>query len=150
MAAESTLINGYQYDHADLTFKINGKNYEGGVKEIKYKTNREVGKLRGASPIARGRTRGTVDFEASIVLWKFMADQLIKDFGPGWMEKIFDIVVEYGNDDQPVTVDTLVQCTFLSKESGSSEGSDPNEVSFGLDPMMILDNGVAPMKGIKV
>jgi|GEM_PF-2975386 len=147
---ESTTINGYQYDHGDCTFKVRGKEYSGGVKEIKYTSKREIGSFRGASPRRRGRTRGTIDFEGSIVLWKYMFDLLVQDFGPGWMEEVFDIVVSYGQDDQPLTIDTLVEVTFNNVETGTSEGADPIEVSLGLDLMNILYGGTPTMKGMKL
>lgn len=149
MSAESKLINGYVYDHGDLTMKVDGKEIPD-VKELKYSTKREIGKFRGTSPIARGRTRGTADFEGSMVLLRSTFDQLIEQWGNGWMEKEFDIVATYGNDGQPLVTDTLLGCTIVSDEITSSEGADANEVSIGLDVKGILRNGKAPMKGMKI
>lgn len=147
--ADSAIINGYQTDHGTTTIKIGEKTYDGLVKELKYSSKREIGKLRGTSPLARGRTRGIVDFEGSMVLWKYGFDMLVADLGDGWMEAQFDIIVSYGDDDQPITVDTLVSCTILSDEGGTSEGADPHEVSLSLDIKVIKRNGKIPMKGIK-
>jgi hypothetical protein len=145
-----TLIRGRLYDHGKVEIRLNGKTYEL-VKEIKYKSTREIGKARGTSPLRRGKTRGTIDFEGSIVLYKSPDggfDQIVEDFGPGWMEKEFDIIVTYGDDGDPITVDELLGCEFLTDEGGTSEGSDPAEVSLDLDISSILRNGKPPLKGM--
>jgi hypothetical protein len=146
---ESTIIKGNQYDHGSITFKLGDFDLSGGVKEIKYGWKRTRGSLRGASPFRRGRTKGVVDFEGSIVLYKYMFDLLVDTFGDGWAELGLTIVVQYGNDEQPVRVDTLEDVEFNSTEGGSSEGEDPNEVSLELDIMNLLYNGKRPIKGIK-
>jgi hypothetical protein len=54
------------------------------VKEIKYTSTREIAKRRGTSPFARGRTRGTLDFEGSMVMYKSGPsgfDQFVADLG---------------------------------------------------------------------
>jgi hypothetical protein len=148
MSAESKMINGYVYDHGDLTLKFDGKQIDD-VQEVKYSTKREIGKFRGTSPLARGRTRGTLDFEGSMVMLRSTLDVLIAEWGDGWMEKEFTVTATFGNDGQPLVTDTLVGCTILSDEISSAEGADPNLVSVGLDIKGILRNGKAPMKGMK-
>lgn len=148
MSADSKIINGYIYDHGDLTLKVDGEEIPD-VKEIKYSSKREVGKFRGTSPMARGRTRGTIDFEGSMVLLRQTLDALIAKWGDGWMEKEFDITSTFGNDGQPLTTDILISCTIISDEISSSEGADPNEVSVGLDIKCIKRNGKNAMKGMK-
>lgn len=148
MSADSKLINGYIYDHGDLTIKVDGKQIDD-IKEIKYSTKREVGKFRGTSPVARGRTRGTVDFEGSMVMLRSTLDALIAEWGDGWMEKEFDITATFGNDGQPLNTDTLIRCCIISDEISSSEGADPNEVSVGLDILNIKRNGKNALKGMK-
>lgn len=148
--ANMTLINGRLYDHGVVEIKVDGNVY-GLIKEIKYKSAREIGKARGTSPMRRGTTRGTIDFNGSLVMYKSADggfDRLITRFGAGWMERKFDIVVTYGDDDDPITVDTLVGCQFLTDEGGSSEGSDPNEVPMDLDISKVLRNGVPPLNGM--
>lgn len=146
---ESSIINGHQYDHGSITFKLGDLDISGGVKELKYGFKRERGSLRGASPFRRGRTRGTCDFEGSIVLWKYMFDLLVDTYGDGWAEKGLTLIVSYGNDDQPIRTDTLSDVEFNSADGGTSEGADANEVSLDLDIMKILYNGKSPMKGLK-
>ena len=149
MSAESKLINGYIYDHGDLTVKWGGKQYDD-VKELKYSTKREIGKFRGNSPVARGRTRGTIDFEGSIVILRSTFDQIVAERGDGWMEDEFDTTATYGNDGQPLVTDELVGCTVIGVENSSSEGADPNEVTLNLDIKSIKYGGKSPMKGMKI
>lgn len=149
MSAESRLINGYIYDHGDLTVKWGGKQYDD-VKELKYSAKREIGKFRGTSPLARGRTRGTIDFEGSMVVLRSTLDQMIAERGEGWMEFEFDVVATYGNDGQPLVTDELIGCTIIGVENSSSEGADANEVTLNLDIKAINYAGQAPMKGMKI
>lgn len=148
MSAESKLINDYVYDHGDLTVKWGGKLYDD-IKELKYSTKREIGKFRGTSPLARGRTRGTLDFEGSMVVLRSTLDTLIAERGDGWMEEEFDVTATYGNDGQPLVTDELIGCTVIGVENSSSEGADPNEVTLNLDIKGIKYNGKVPMKGLK-
>ena len=149
MSSESKLINGYIYDHGDLTVKWGGKQYDD-VKELKYSTKREVGKFRGTSPMARGRTRGTIDFEGSIVILRSIFDQIVAERGDGWIESEFDITATYGNDGQPLVTDELIGCTVIGVENSSSDGADPNEVTLNLDIKSVKYGGKVSMKGMKV
>jgi hypothetical protein len=150
-------INKCQYSYGDITITVTlpdgtTKTYAD-VKEIKYTATREIAKRRGTSPFARGRTRGTLDFEGSMVMYKSGPsgfDQFVADLGDGWMEAEVDITVTYGNDDQAVTTDILRRVTFLKDEGGGAEGADDMEVSLDLDIVIIERNGKKPMKGMAV
>lgn len=148
MSATSVLIQDEVYDHGDLTFKLDGTE-EVNIKELKYSAKREVGKFRGTSPMARGRGRGTIDFEASIVILKSAFDRLVEIWGDGWMERVFNAGGVYGQDGQKLSTVLLSECTIISHEEGTSEGSDVAVVSLGLDVMGIKINGKVPMKGMK-
>lgn len=155
--ANAPFINKCMYDFGSVTITITlpsgaTKTYAD-IKEIKYTATREIAKRRGTSPFARGRTRGTIDFEGSMVMYKSGPtgfDQMVADFGDGWMEAVFDITVTYGNDDQTITTDLLRSVTFLKDEGGGAEGADDMEVSLDLDIMSIDHGSKKPMKGMAV
>lgn len=149
MSLDSKQINGYVYDHGDLTATMDGEEYDD-FKEVKYSTKREIGKHRGSSAYARGRTRGTVDFEGSVTMLKSVADAIIKKRGPGWMEKEFDLSCVYGQDGQELTKDELIGCTVIGEENSTSEGAEALMITWNLDIKAILRNGQPPMKGMKL
>lgn len=150
-------INGYQYDFGSITVKAT---LPSGVqkvytewKEIKYGFKRENKKRRGTSPFARGRTRGTVDFDGSGTMYRSGPggfDDLVRDLGPGWAEAELEITVIYGNDGQDLTTDTLSRVQIMEAEAGGSEGSDDLEIPLTLDPMGILFNGQPPLAGMVI
>jgi hypothetical protein len=145
--ATYTKINGKAYSHSSIEVQLNGKSYPF-VKEVSYSDDLEPGEVRGTSAQLLSRTRGEYKAEASITLYKGAAQELLDDLGDGFMEKEFDMVVTRKEDDMSTIIDTVVKCRIKKHESGSSTGSDPNEVKFDLHPMYILWNGYSPIAGL--
>jgi len=148
MPIEYPLINGDRYDFASIVFHING-DVVLGVKEISYKNSRERGEVRGTHPQKLARTRGQYKSEASATLYRREFDELVQKLGEGYMEIVFPITVSYANDGQPLVTDTIVGCTITEDDHSNSSGTDPTEVKITFDPMYILVNGVAPIKGLR-
>ena len=148
MPIEYPLINGVRYDFSSIVFHING-DIVLGVKEISYKNSRDRGELRGTSPQKLGRTRGQYKSEASATVYRREFDELIIKLGDGYMEIVFPITVSYADDGQPLVTDTIVGCTIGEDDHSNSSGTDPTEVKLTFDPMYILINGKAPIRGLR-
>lgn len=143
MAIQYPLIQGLRYDHSSAEINVNGK-VVAGVKEISWSQDLEPGEVEGTYAHSVGDTRGRYKAEAKLVMFQAEAQELVDALGEGYMEKKFDIVVNYGEDGQPLLTRTLLGCRIKKDEEGSS-GADPNEVSFDLRVLMVLKNGKKPL-----
>jgi hypothetical protein len=129
------IINGDAYDFGQITVKVGTKTYSL-IKGIDYETKQDRGKIRGTSPGVRRFTRGTKDESGSITWLKDGPDgfdAFVKDQGPGFGEVELTILVQYGNNGQPVTTDTLKGCKLGGVKNGHKEGNEGLEVTTGLD-----------------
>lgn len=145
------IIRGHVYDFSSIQASVDGVTLFSSFQEINYNFSRDIGILRGnGSGIKRGRTRGEFNFEGSITLAKRDAQELIAilaalGFG-GFAEAVFDIIVTYFEPSNPVpTVDTLVGCTMTNGDNAHSRSPDPLVMSFDLDMMDQLYNGISPV-----
>lgn len=139
------LINGIRHEWSSVEIKLDGDVYVG-VKEIKYSASLKGSKMRGTHPAPIGRTRGEYDCEASIVLWFAEAVQFRKKLGAGYLEKAFDIVVSYVEDGFDTVVDEIIGCRITKDEGGGSQSPDGLTISWDLDPMKIIFDGVEGLK----
>ena len=143
-----TIINGKAYSHSSCEIRIDDVPTPF-IKEIKYSDNLEPGEVRGTSAQLLSRTRGDYKAEASLTFSsRGAAEECRERWGDGWMERIFDISVTMKEDDMSTIIDTIVKCRVKKSETGSSQGSDPNEESWELHPMYILKNGWSPISGL--
>lgn len=145
-----TLINGRVYDHGQCEIRINGTHYAM-VKSITYSQKLERGKAKGTSPVTRAYTRGSLEAEGNIEMYKTLDGgslQLVRDLGDGFLEKELFITVSFGVDGDPITVDELVHCHLGGTEGGSSEGTDPNVDKFPLILKGYKPDGKQPLKGV--
>lgn len=139
------LIKGTRHEWSSIEIKLDSDIYVG-VKEIKYSASLKGTKMRGTNPAPIGRTRGEYDCEASIVLWFAEGVQFRKKLGDGYMEKPFDIVVSYVEDEFDTIVDEIIGVRITKDEGGGSQSPDGLTISWDLDPMKILFNGQEPTK----
>ncbi len=137
-------VNGNVYDWSSVEIKLGGDLYIG-VKEIKYSHTLKGVKIKGTHPVAIGRTRGEYDAEGSISLWLAEADAFRQALGNGYLEVPFDIVVSYTENGKTLT-DTIVGAKIAKDEGGGSQSPDGLSVSWDLDVMKILINGLEPVK----
>ena len=147
-----TLINGRTYDHGQCEIRINGTHYPM-VKSITYSQKLERGKAKGTSPVTRSYTRGALDADGSLEMYKTTDGgslQLIRDLGDGFLEKDLSITVSFGVDGDPVTVDELVHVRLGGTEGGSSEGTDPNVDKFPLTMKGYKPDGKQPLNGVSL
>lgn len=147
--AQYPLINGLRFDFSSVEANINGQVYTG-VSELDYSHKLEPGKVRGTSAQVNGRTRGQYEPDGSFSMYKQEAAEFIAALGPGFMEQAFDIVVHYSEVGQPLITDRLIGCRIKSSGNSHKEGADALTVKFELDIIAVIENGIAPITGLRV
>jgi len=152
--ANYPLINGLEHDNSSTEIDVDGTIYLG-IKELTYSDSREPGIGRGSGTAKKlFRTRGEYDAEGSIVMWRTQGRELIAALaakgtaeGLGWMEVSFNITITEVSPGVPTLTTKLLGCNLVSREGGTTQGTDPNELSWDLDIMDIDDGGVRPVGG---
>lgn len=144
-------VNGLYYDFTSVEFAIEGVGVQANVTEINYSATRDPGIFRGSSAMPRGRTRGTLEFEADFSIYKedfeaiksYLAD--LKD-GGGFMLAGFDITVNMREAGAVIPVtDSILGANIVGVENSFSEGNEPLLVKVSLSVMKILFNGIPPL-----
>jgi hypothetical protein len=143
------LINGHRYDFSSVEIVAAARIFNG-VKSLKYTQSLEPGKVRGNRSQVIGRTRGPLDSEGSVELYRLEFQELIAALaqlrpGVGYMEAPFDIVATYSEVGSTVLTDVLQGCRIKKHENSGQEGGDALTVACDLDIMMVLPGGVAPI-----
>lgn len=158
MAIGYPLINGLRFDFSSVTIRI-GTQLFNGVKSLKYSQTLEPGIVRGNRSQVIGRTRGTLDSEGSIELYRSEFQDLITALialpnagagALGYMEVPFDITAIYAEVGSTPITDVLVGCRIKKHELSGQEGSDAITVACDLHIMSVLMGGaggtpVAPL-----
>jgi hypothetical protein len=136
-----------------------------GIKSIEYSHKVTRSKVRGTHPQAIGRTPGEYEASGSITLYKRYADEFLKTLTKngslGIFDAPFDLTVSYsvmrdapanaanfvgvpGVSPQVVT-DKILGCYLSEDNESHSQGTNPLEVRFGLDIMLLVKNGMKPL-----
>jgi hypothetical protein len=141
------LINGVRHDFSSIEFTIKGAACLG-VKEIAYSDSLEPGEVRGTSAQLLGRTRGQLKSEGSFTVpqqeWKELLDKL----GNGFLEAVFDIVVNFREDGAMYT-DKILGCRVKKADRSHSNNADALEVKVELSVMRIEWNGKDPIRNMR-
>lgn len=153
------LINGFRYDFSSVILTVDGIPFNG-VKEITYKNTLKPGIVRGNRAQKIGRTRGTLDSEGSITLYKAEFTRLIEQLalkgaqtmgGAGYMEVSFDISVSYAEFGGPTITDVIIGARLGDHEDTGTEGGEAIATKCMLDIMQInmgTANSSAPISPI--
>jgi hypothetical protein len=142
--ADNPTINGHRYGWASIEFHIAG-NRRPDITELNYSTKGDPGLVRGAGMRVKGDTRGEADHEGSFTLLKSAAQALVRDLGPGFMRKRFNITASYREDgDEGVMTDELFGCRIKNVEDNPKQGNEPLSVKFDLHIYRITYDGVDP------
>lgn len=147
MAAEYPQVNGVRYDYSSVEINVNGRIIKG-VKSISYKHALKPGVVRGTSAQKNGRTRGQYEPEASFTMYKQEADEFIESLGNGYMERSFNVVVNYSDDGQPVKTTRIIGARIADESDENEEGTDALCTKFELDVIAVIKNGVSPMRNL--
>jgi hypothetical protein len=147
--ADEIRVNGNQHSWGSITVKVDGDRFFG-FTSISYADSRERVKAygMGRAQAPRGRSRGKYATEpVGLTGWKGSVQQLrqaLADAGDGesYGDTIFQIVVQYvEDDDTPITVE-LEDCVFTKNTTSDEEGPDPLKEEIEIDCMRIRRNGL--------
>jgi hypothetical protein len=144
------LINGNRYDFSSIRAMVKGLTYLG-FKSINYSHSLEPGEVYGTHAQKMGRTRGQYKPEASFEMYKEEYALLLTGLGPGYMERSFDIVVNYEEWDgltQRVVTDVVAGFRIKKAENAHSSGNEPLTVKVEGSVMYVLENGLAPLNNL--
>lgn len=140
-------INSKYHDYSAVEAMVNGKPILLGIESISYSHRLEPTKVRGTRARPLGRTLGEYDAEASITVYKRDAEILLKELGPGYMEREFQLAVSYAKlgAGTPMQLDVLKGCRIMSEEDSHSQGTDALRTTFELSVMAVVKNGREPL-----
>lgn len=148
------LVQGVRFDHSSLDIKLVGVSFLG-VKSIDWNDEMNPGDVYGTGAQRLGVTRGQYKAKGNIEIWKAEAynfENLVVTATPGigllecrWPGDI-NYVMEGGIG--PFT-SNLVGCRIISRNNQSAQGNEPASVKYGLDITYAIDNGVAPITGLR-
>ena len=131
-------INGNLYGHTSISCVIDDfQFFVVGLKELNYDQKMDPGKAYGTSPYLLGRTSGQIECSGSMTLLKQEADQIKAKLGPGFMQRSWDMTVNYAETGLPMVSDKLVAIRITSDSVQSSAGNEPIHVKWDLSIMYI-------------
>lgn len=146
MAGKKPLINGREYDFSSIEATIKGQKFENFLSSISYGQSLDGALVMGNHSQPRGKTRGSLETEASMDVFKADWYDILAALGNGYMEVDFDITVTYGDNGQRVKNDRLVGCNISGHNDDHSQGSDALVVSCDLLLNHIVIDGKTPLK----
>lgn len=150
MAVDKLLVNGNQYSWASAVIKISGENIYG-ITSISYNDKRERVKAYGTGKhhAPRGRSRGKYSTDASkMTCWTSTAQDLRNMLasqspdGVSYGDTVFQVVVQYAEDDETAVTVELVDCVLASQDTSNEESPDPLKEEITFDVMRIRRNGL--------
>ncbi len=143
------LINGLRFDFSSATIRV-GTQLFNGIKSLKYSQTLEPGLVRGNRSQVIGRTRGPLDSEGSVELYRSEFQDLIAALVAlptngggtlGYMEVPFDVNATYAEVGVTPVTDILVACRIKKHELSGQEGGDALTVACDLHIMSVLMGG---------
>lgn len=143
-------INGYEYSFASVKLDANGQKVTG-LKGVDYANSVERGQVRGVGIQVLAHTRGQASAEATLTFSTLSAYEAFKQsLGDGYMETVFDIVVSYAEEGQPLITDKIVGCRLKKPSRSAQQGTEALEVSCELDINYVNENGQLPFKNMRL
>lgn len=119
-----SIINNKAYDWADITLMITGFRLE--VQEISYDDELEKELVYGMGNKPRGFGTGNYKAGGKLSVLRDDYNDLLAYLSRKKI-KLYDLVIDkivvaYGTDGQPMTVDTLQKVTFTKRSTGGKQG----------------------------
>lgn len=139
------LVRGFRHGFASITLKFQldgGKTVQMFVKSINYGRTRSRGLVRGNHPDPIAKTRGENEYKASVEMALAEYRLLIAEIGPGYGDKIFTVLVTYGETGFETVTDEILGCTIDDDDASNAQGPDPLMRKLDLAPLKIRMNGI--------
>ena len=143
---DSPQINGNYYSFANIEFRVNGL-FILGIKSINY--GNKVGStfVRGTNQMPLGTTQGQYEPKCDIEILRPQFNLLLAASGNGYMSKIHNITVSYGNylDNGllPTVTDLIVGAKITDVDMSNSEGVEASAVKVTFLPLDVKFNGIS-------
>ncbi len=137
-------VNGDYFDWGCLTIDVDGVRYDNEFDSIKYSEKSAFKTIPGRGRRPKGRTRGKNEYEGEIKISREMFPDLLTQLGgSNWRNKIVNITVSYGFDDDSsnAQADKLVSLKFHSPDSDNSNNEDPLMMTLSLSMLDIVWHG---------
>jgi hypothetical protein len=132
----------FAYDLSRAEINARGNVYTA-ISNIKHNQKLEEGVVRGTKAGVLKRTRGALGMgEGEIEFSDFEeAVKLVEDFGDGWGEVIFPVVIVWTAPNKPSIKEELFACRFLDLTLDHKEGADAQTGNFPFSFMERKING---------
>lgn len=144
--ADYPMVNGHRMSFSSINLAIDGTETIG-FRSVTYNDSQDPGEVRGAHAQIIGRTLGDYTCEASLELYSEELDEFLRAFGDGYMERVFDVIVTYSEEDGgPTVTDTIHACRIRAVNRNHTQGTDPLSATIDLHPMWITRSGVNPLR----
>jgi|SoiMethySBSTD1v2_1073268.scaffolds.fasta_scaffold00774_47 hypothetical protein len=147
--ADAIRVNGNQYGWGSIILKIEGEAFYG-FTAVSHSQKRERTKAYGMGKhhAPRGRPRGKYTVEnAKLTGWKSSV-QAARDAlaaksatGKNYGDVVFQIVIQYVEDDESPITEELVDCVWAADSTSHDESPDPLKEDFEVDYMYAKRNG---------
>jgi hypothetical protein len=151
MADNLPLVQGRRYSFASIEISLvqPGKTSEIfiDVDDVSYSEDLEIAFKQGTNQAPLGWTAGTyVPGDSSLAMGKStFQHKLIQTIGNGWLGSNLLVVAKYADEGEPLTVDELYT-RIIGSEDAHSYGPDPLKTIVKLKPIVIIRNGITPLK----
>lgn len=149
------LINGHAWDFSSVQITVStpAPKFITRIASINYEQSLTPGQLRGNSAQVLALTRGQYEASGSMSLYReeynlLIAALALAPFPPppaGYMQKSFEIIVNYGELDSIPSVDTLSGCRITRDSSQNQQGGDSLMVDLDFIIIRMLKNGLLPV-----
>lgn len=143
------IINGRAYDHSSHQIFFAGVPTTL-LRSITYSQARDGETIiHGTSRLPKGRTFGKVlPGDVTIELYQSDWEDVRTLLGPGYMQRIFPIIVTRQTDIQgvpgPVRTDVLKDCQIKNVEHSTSEGGEATVTTVTLSCMLVVEDNAIP------
>lgn len=139
------LIRGFRHGFASLKFKFaldGGKTVQVFMKSVNYGRTRSRGWVRGNHPDPIAKTRGENEYRCDVEMPVAEYRLLVQDLGAGYGDKIFTLLVTYGENGFETVTDEIEGCTLDDDDSSNGAGPDPLMRKLTLNPTKIRMSGI--------
>jgi hypothetical protein len=144
-ALQYPLIRGFRHGFASINIKFaldSGKIIQMFCKSVNYGRTRSRSLVRGNHPDPIAKTRGENEYKCSVEMALAEYRLLTASIGPGYGDKIFSLLVTYGETGFDTVTDEILGCTIDDDDASNSQGPDPLMRKLDLAPLKILMGGV--------
>jgi len=152
-AGTDQIINGHVFDFSSIDIALDdGQPFSmPGIFEISYEHSLTPGEIRHVGPLVQDESVGTYATRASISMalrdWRVFRSKLAQiktgaGSGPGFMQKRFNVVVSYAEDDEVPMTDMLVKCRVMRVGRAYRRSNEALAVNVELYVRRIVEDGV--------